>query len=359
MSFDRYFKNAGQEWLSDDSDNDWYGIVEDALYAANLQPRREKGQLEINLMKPLPVIPEDAVVDSPIVALVEDVTPRRPSSVYSSETNFSHWPNPHATQIHLPKSQEEHTLQIEHEDAIARRPSSVYSTDFDSPQSPESDALDYWVNDICMVHDSTMGALREKPFERPSLEYRSSSSDWSASMGSSDMERRSRSSSIYSVDSSVYSYNSYVKSACVHTRNVSGVSTVSSKKVRFEETAMLSFFEISDSEEEGEDGEREESVGNTTARPKSHASKCLRAGRQLGKKALSLRITTSPKTSESHKKASSMPSSEVPSLSAWLFRSSLLDRISTSPKFPGEGLEGELMAGAAESAKARRVLGLR
>lgn len=360
MSFDQYFENGEPEWLENDNVSEWYGIVEEALYAADLQSRRQRGQLELSLMKPLPMIPEDAVEESPVV-VSSDATTRRPSSVYSSEVDFSHWPNPHAAETNVPKPYEGHESQNTGEVAIARRPSSVYSTDFDSPQSPESNALNYWASNICTVSDDrSMRSLRKKPFERQLSDSRSSNSDWSASVFSSNMERRSTASSIYSVNSSVYSYNSYVKNACTHARNISDGSMASSKKVRFEETALVSFFDLSDDEDEDTGGKEDDSDSSGGARAKSYsASKCLKAGRQLGKKALSLRIATSPKTTPTHAKASSMPANDVPALSAWLFRSSLLDRISTSPTNPGTGLEGQLMAGAAESAKARRVLGLK
>lgn len=359
MSFDQYFEGSEADWLGSNSVDDWYRIVEEALYTAELQPRRQGGKLELSLMKPLPMIPEDTFEESPMVLPIDAAIPRRPSSVYSSDADFSHWPNPHTVEIYVPENNKEHAFQSTDECAIVRRPSSVYSTDFDSPESLESSALNDWASDICVVSDnSSMRSLRKKPFERTSSGVRSSGSDWSTSIGSSDLERRSKASSIYSVDSSVYSYDSHVKSACMHARNVSDGSAISSKKVRFEETAMVSFFDLSDNDED-ENSKEDDSEGSGHARVKPYStSKCLKAGRQLRKKAFSLRIATSPKATQTHAKASSMPSSDVPALSAWLFRSSLLDRISTSPTSPEAGLEGQLMAGAAKSAKARRILGL-
>jgi len=86
MSFDQYFEGAEQQQAqaqtSYDSD-DWYGIVEQALYDADLASFRLRQQLELNLMKPLPIIPEDdSAAEEPQISNSTHKSSRRPSSVY-------------------------------------------------------------------------------------------------------------------------------------------------------------------------------------------------------------------------------------------------------------------------------------
>lgn len=123
------------------------------------------------------------------------------------------------------------------------------------------------------------------------------------------------------------------------------------KQVKVEKVNMhvasTSFFDFSDDEEEPQ-----EEV--TVARPESSASNYVK---HLRKKALSLRIATSKKTQARVKTMSF----DGPALSTWLFRSSSLARRMSMVSMVSEeeiALENELMAGAANSAKARRVLGL-
>lgn len=113
----------------------------------------------------------------------------------------------------------------------------------------------------------------------------------------------------------------------------------------------MSFFDFSDDEEE----EQEEV---TVARAGSSASNYVK---HLRKKALSLRIATS-KMAQGPVKMSSLHVSpkEARTLSGWHYRSSSMDRVSSlATSDDASGLEGQLMAEAAQSAKARRVLGLK
>lgn len=358
MSFDQYFENTEQAMQGDGGQDDWSSIVEEALHAADLQIHRHRTQLEANLMKPLPVIPED-VGEEPQNARGGYGHARRPSSVYSLELDFSDWPSPHGNQVRLPSGAclENDKLRQANDFAIIRRPSDTYDDDLDSPDSPESCALNCWSTEVCSVQGNTMSSLKQKPFNRPSSGTHSAGSGWPSSMGgSSNLTRNSLASSLRSsADASMYSHKSYAKSFCMHERNASGGSEDSSRKGRFDDTAVVSFFDFSDDEEEPTG---DKSGDSASTRSQSSKSKYLKAGRQLRKKALSLRIPTS-KPSQSQTKAWSMPGREAPAFSAWMFRSSLLDPASSSPASECTGLEGQLMAGAAESAKAGRVLGLK
>lgn len=349
MSFDRYFEEG--RLRDDESIDDWYDLVREALWTADLQSQRSRATLAMNLMKPLPMIPEDCAQDFEMAEKMSD-TDRTPSSVYSSELDYSHWPSPHDDEQRLLGRHDGNGTSIERPDEAApsRRSSSNYSTDFDSPQSPESGELERWGSEVCDVNQNNMRSLREKPHNRASSCARNVVADWSPSDCGSDLVRSLNQGSIHSRDTSASSYKSFAKSsyATAHSRTFSDDSTASSKQVRFEETATVSFFDFSDDESEDSDGS-----DRLSARFGSPANKCIQAGRQLRKKALSFRISTT----KANLKTASVPSRDVPALAAWLFRPSLLDRVSTSPVSDGTGLEGRLMAGAAENARARRVSG--
>lgn len=339
MSFDRYFEDQRSSPSRDANNDDWYQIVEEALYAADLASSRHRQQLEKSMMKALPPIPEN------------DADSVRRHSLATRPVTI----------IEIPTASEKDSQSKDEFARVAgqryhRRSSSVYSIDYDSPLSPENDDLDTWAKGVCHTRENTMSSLRSKPYSRPSSYTSSSVSGKSTSAGSSIMlhgRSRSTSSSVYSADTSVDSYGSSAKSVCMHSRNVSATSEAPSKhqmQVEVDSVASESFFDFSDHEEE----EQEEV---TVARAESSASNYVK---HLRKKALSLRIATSRK---SQARVQTM-SVEAPALSTWLFRSSALGRrtstVSVGASTCGDelALENELMAGAANSAKARRLLGL-
>ena len=342
MSFDQYFEGARNQHQSqpgDDSD-DWYGIVEQALYAADLASHRLQRQLELNLMKPLPIIPEDEnAVEEPRVLDSVHNRSRLPSSVYSNEAETH--PRKSQYDTHHSNQKSGLSLQIPAKDVGSRRPSSVCHVDFDSPLSSESSALDRWANGLCSPGEASMGSLRSKPFTRKSSSTGSAVSYRSTSVGSSVMaggRSESRSSSIYSTDTSIG----------VHSRSI---STTSSKeglqcedRDRDRDRPAGSFFDFSDDEEEVEEV--------SAVRRDSSASSYVR---QLRKAALSFRMATSRKAPRQAKTLSAPTTADVSALSAWLLRSSLVGRVSSSPTSEEMESEGQLMADAAESAKARRA----
>jgi len=343
MSFDQYFEGSAKEQQqsqpSDDSD-DWYGIVEQALYEADLASHRLQQQLELNLMKPLPIIPEDdnAAEDISILDGMYNHS-HRPSSVYSNgATSHSKINRPDAN----PSVQKVGLrLQIPTKDTGSRRPSSVSHVEFDSPLSSESSALDNWASGICSTGETSMRSLRNKPFTRKSSSTGSAMSYRSASVGSSVMAGRpaSRSSSVYSTDTSIG----------VHSRNVSTTSSREAEAAKCEAKPVGSFFEFSDDEEE--------MATVSAARRDSSASGYVR---HLRKAALSFRLAASRRAAPKQAKMSSAPTTaEVSAVSAWLLRASLVGRIASSPASEEMEPEGQLMADAAESAKARRTPGMR
>jgi hypothetical protein len=224
MSFDQYFEGAKQQQAQSSNDSDdWYGIVEQALYDADLASHRYRQQAELNLMKPLPIIPEDdsAVEELQISNSMHNPS-RRPSSVYSKASDAYSEQSRHDT--HHAVQQASLSLQRLIEESGSRRPSSDLTADFDSPLSSESNALDDWGSRICSPRESSMGSLRSKPYTRKSSSTGSAVSYRSASVGSSVMAGRSgsRSSSIYSTDTSVDS----TKSVGVHSRHMSTLVSV-------------------------------------------------------------------------------------------------------------------------------------
>lgn len=304
MSFDQYFEGAKrvQSQCNDDND-DWYGIVEQALHAADLESCRLRQQIELNLMKPLPIIPEDEnAVEEP--------------KILNNTHNFS------------------------------RRPSSVSVVDFDSPLSSESSALDSWASAMCSPSEGSMRSLRNKPYTRKSSSTGSVVSYRSASAGSS-VRPESTSSSVYSTDTSVDSHGKSAKSVGAHSRDVSTAST--REEAKREERPVGSCFEFSDDEEEVQ------SESSTTRRESSASSYV----RHLRKAALSFRMATSRRAPRQAKTLSTPTTAEVSALSTWLLRASLAGRVSSSPTSEEMESEGQLMSDAAESAKARRVSGIR
>jgi hypothetical protein len=342
MSFDQYFEGAKQQQAQSSNDSDdWYGIVEQALYDADLASHRYRQQAELNLMKPLPIIPEDdSAVEEPQISNSMHNPSRRPSSVYSKASDAYSEQSRHDT--HHAVQQASLSLQRLIEESGSRRPSSDLTADFDSPLSSESNALDDWGSRICSPRESSMGSLRSKPYTRKSSSTGSAVSCRSASVGSSVMAGRSgsRSSSIYSTDTSVDS----TKSVGVHSRHM---STASSSEAKSEEEPAGSFFDFSDDEEETE--------SQSAMRRDSSASSYVR---HLRKAALSFRMATSRRAPKQQAKTLSTPTTaDVSALSAWLLRASLVGRNSSSPTSEEMESEGQLMVDAAESAKARRVSG--
>jgi len=348
MSFDQYFEGARQQQLaqtSDDSD-DWYGIVEQALYDADLAAYRLQRQLELNLMKPLPIIPEDDnAVEEPKMTNSLHNRSRRPSSVYSKEAEAHKC----RRDTHLAVQRASLSLQGLIEDFDSRRLSSDFIADFDSPLSSESSALDDWASKVCSPSESSMRSLRNKPYTRKSSSTGSALSYRSASVGSSVMAGMSgsRSSSIYSTDTSVDSHGSSSKSSVgVHSRNVSAASSSEAKCEK--ERPAGSFFEFSDDEEEVE--------SQSAMRRDSSASSYVR---HLRKAALSFRMATCRRAPKQAKTLSTPTAADVSALSTWLLRASMVGRNSSLPTSEEMDMEEQLMADAAESAKARRVSGMR
>jgi hypothetical protein len=351
MSFDQYFEGAKQQQAQSSYDSDdWYGIVEQALYDADLASHRHRQKVELDLMKPLPIIPEDdSAVEEPQIANSIHRSSRRPSSVYSkrSDTHSEKGrQDPHHA-IHKASL----SLQRLIEDVGSRRPSSDLIADFDSPLSYESSELDDWASTLCSPIESSMGSLRNKPYTRKSSSTGSAVSYRSASVGSSVMAGTSgsRSSSIYSTDTSVDSYGNSAKSVGVHSRSMSAAS--SSEVKREEEGPAGSFFEFSDDDEE-------EMESHSAMRRDSSASSYVR---HLRKAALSFRMATSRRAPKHTKTLSTPTTADVSALSTWLLRASLVGRNSSSATSEEREMEmeGQLMADAAESAKARRVSGMR
>jgi hypothetical protein len=347
MSFDQYFEGAEQQQAqSSDGSDDWYGIVEQALYDADLASHRHKQQAELNLMKPLPIIPEDdSAVEEPQVSNNMHTPSRRPtSSVYSkaSETHSER----SRFDTHQAIQKASLSLQRMIEESGSRRSSSDLSADFDSPLSLESSALDDWAGRACSPSESSMGSLRNKPYTRKSSSTGSAVSYRSASVGSSIMTGRSgsRSSSVYSSDTSVDSHGNSARSVGAHSRSV---SSASSSEAKCEEEPVGSFFDFSDDEEEME--------SQSVMRRDSSASSYVR---HLRKAALSFRMATSKRAPKQQAKRLSTPTTaDVSALHSWLLRASLVGRNSNSPTSEEMESEGQLMADAAESAKARRTSG--
>lgn len=323
--------------MRDENNDDWYQIVEEALYAADMASSRHRQQLEKSMMKALPPIPEN---DADSVRRHSLAT--RPVTIIAVPTASER------------DSQSKDDFARVVGQRYQRRSSSIYSIDYDSPLSPENDDLDKWAKGVCHTRQDTMSSLRSKPYSRPSSLTSSSVSGRSTSSGSSIVmhgRSRSASSSVYSADTSVDSYGGSAKSLCMHSRNASAVSEAPAKhqmQVEVERVASESFFDFSDDE-----GEEQEEV--SVARAESSASNYVK---HLRKKALSLRIATSRK-SQARVRTVSL---ETPALSTWLFRSSALARLSSTVSVGEDdeelALENELMSGAANSAKARRLLGL-
>jgi hypothetical protein len=356
MSFDRYFENTKkQQSRRSQNSDDWYAIVEEALYAAEMASRLNRQQLENSLMKALPMIPEDDAIATPALSSEHDSTSCSSSvtgglfhlkSADSSRGNLSWKLDVRGTILEVPSDH-----------AVPRRPSSMYDMDFESPLSAESDDLDAWAGDVCSTGRNSMSSLRNKPYTRPSSYTDSAVSERCMSTGSSIVVRRPKSttSSVYSTDTSVGSPGSSAKSSCMHSRGPSENSAAATRKVRSEDIGRRSFFDFSDSEEE-----TKKKVTVTVARPQSSASSYVR---QLRNKTLSFRTATS-KMARARVRTMSFSSGDGPALSTstWFFRRSSVhvDRISTStPDYFGDlELDNELMLGAAASAKAKRVLGL-
>ena len=353
MSFDHYFDGKVKQSRRSRNSDDWYEIVEEALYAAEVASCLNRQQLENSLMKALPMIPEDDAVDSSSQGSEPDSTSRSSSvtaGLFHLKTADSSRSN-----ISWKADVQEHVAEVPNDDPVSRRPSSLYDPDFESPLSAESDELDAWVGEVCSTGRNSMSSLRSKPYTRQSSYTDSATSERRVSTGSSVVVRRSKStsSSVYSTDTlgTSISPGSSAKSSCTHSRGPSANSVVAPRKVRSEDSGRISFFDFSDSEEE----KRKEV---TAARRESSASSYVK---QLRQKALSLRLATS-KLARTRVRSMSLPSRDGPALSTWLFRRSSVhvDRISTSSTDYLEDLEldNELMLGAAASAKAKRVLGL-
>jgi len=322
MSFDQYFDSIEKQSLRSETSDGWYTIVEEALYAADaMAAQLQRQQLELSLMKPLPMIPEDDAVDSPGLRRGAEIVRPKTADAACSRGKAS-WK----------LDVQQHISEMPKDLVISRQRSSMYDTDFESPLSAESEELDAWAGNVCSTGRNSMSSLRSKPYTRQSSYTDSAVSErrMSVSAGSSFLARSSKStsSSVYSTDTSID-------------------SPISS--------AMCSF-EFSDAEEE-EKGKEEEV---TVARPHSSGSSYVKHLRQ---KALSIRIATS-KLARIRVRTTSLPAKGGPASPSWLSRRSSSvdvdrDQLSTMEYDPWEcKLDNELMFGAAASAKAKRVLGL-
>ena len=352
MSFDQYFDSIDKQSRQSQNSDDWYAIVEEALYAADVMAAQlHRQQLEASLMKPLPVIPEDDAVESPGLRSRDEIVRPKTADATCSKGKAS-W------RLEV----QQHISEMPKDLVISRRRSSVYDidVDFDSPLSPESEELDAWAGDVCSTNRNSMSSLRSKPYTRQSSYTDSAVSERciSISAGSSILARSSKStsSSVYSTDTSIDSPISSATCSCKHSRGTSENSAPAApRKVRSEEDVpKKNFFEFSDGEEEENDKEEEVTV----ARPESSGSSYVKHLRQ---KALSLRIATS-KLARVRVKTMSLPAKDGPSRSTWLSRRSSVDvdrnSTSTMDLDPWEcKLDNDLMFGAAASAKAKRVLG--
>ena len=351
MSFDQYFDSIDKQSRQSQNSDDWYAIVEEALYAADIMAAQlHRQQLEASLMKPLPMIPEDDAIESPgLRSRAEIVRPKTADATCSK--GKASW------RLEV----QQHMSEMPKDLVISRQRSSMYDMDidFDSPLSPESDELDSWVGNVCSTGRNSMSSLRSKPYTRQSSYTDSAVSERriSVSAGSSILARSSKStsSSMYSTDTSIDSPISSAMCSCKHSRDPSENSAAAPRKERSEQSAKECFFEFSDAEEE-EKGKEEEV---TVARPHSSGSSYVKHLRQ---KALSLRIATSKLARVRVKTMSLPPKDGPPSRSTWLSRRSSADvdrnPTSTMDLDPWEcKLDNDLMFGAAASAKAKRVLG--
>lgn len=350
MSFDQYFDSIEKQSLRSETSDDWYTIVEEALNAADIMAAQlQSQQVELSLMKPLPMIPEDDAVDSPSLKRGAEIVRPKTADTVCSRGKAS-WK----------LDVQHHIWEMPKDPVVSRRRSSMYDTDFDSPLSAESEELDAWADNICSTGRNSMSSLRSKPYTRQSSYTDSAVSErrMSISAGSSVLARssKSRSSSVYSTDTSIDSPISSAMCSCKHSRDPSENSAAAPRKERSEQSAKECFFEFSDAEEE--DNGKDEEV--TVARPHSSGSSYVKHLRQ---KALSIRIATS-KLARIRVRTTSLPAKDRPTLPAWLSRrSSSVDvdrnQLSTMEYDPWEcKLDNELMLGAAASAKAKRVLGL-
>ena len=350
MSFDQYFDSIEKQSLQSETSDDWYAIVEEALYAADIMAAQlQRQQLELSLMKPLPMIPEDDAVDSPSLSSRAEIVRPKTADAACSRSKAS-WT----------LDVQQHISEMPTGLVVSRRRSSTYDTDFDSPLSPESEELDAWAGNVCSTGRNSMSSLRSKPYTRQSSYTDSAVSErrMSVSAGSSVLARSSKStsSSVYSTDTSIDSPISSAMCSCKHSRDPSENSAATPRKEQTEQSAKECFFEFSDAEEEETANDEEVTV----ARPHSSGSSYVKHLRQ---KALSIRIATS-KLARIRVRTTSLPAKDGPALPSWLSRrSSSVDvdrnQLSTMEYDPWEcKLDNELMFGAAASAKAKRVLGL-
>jgi len=356
MSFDHYFESKKKQARRSQNSDDWYAIVEEALYAAEMASRLNRQQLEINLMKPLPMIPED---DATATA---DLGSEHNSSSRSSSVTRGLF---HLKSADSSRSNLSRKLDVkEHVEGVSDA-YSLYDADFESLMSAESEELEAWAGDVCSTGRNSMSSLRSKPYTRPSSYTDSAVSERRVSTGSSIAVGRSKSksSSVYSTETqgtSLGSPGSSAKSTRTYSLFPSEKSAAATFQVRSEDRGKKSFFEFSDSDEEKKKEEEVAvAVAVTVARSQSSASSYVR---QLRNKALSLRLATS-KMARERVRSMSLPSGpDGPARSTWFFRRSSIhvDRIPTSTTdYLGDlELSNELMLGAAASAKAKRVLGL-
>jgi hypothetical protein len=349
MSFDQYFDSIGKQSVQSETSDDWYTIVEEALYAADIMATQlQRQQLELSLMKPLPIIPEDDAFDSPSLRSGAEIARPKTADAACSR-NKSSWK----------LDVQQHISDMPKDLVVTRRRSSIYDIDFDSPLSAESEELDAWAGNVCSTGRNSMSSLRSKPYTRQSsyTDCAVSERRISVSAGSSILARSSKStsSSVYSTDASIDSPISSATCSCKHSPRPSENSVAAPRDERLEESAKECFFDFSDGEDE-EKGKEEEV---TVARPQSSGSSYVKHLRQ---KALSIRIATS-KLARIRMRTTSLPPRDGPALPTWLSRRSSADvhhnPRSTMDYDPWEyKLDDELMFGAAASAKAKRVLGL-
>ena len=281
MSFDQYFDSIEKQSLRSDTSDDWYTIMEEVLYAADVMAAQlQREQLELTLVESLPMIPEDDAVDSPMLRSRTEIVRPKTADAACSKSKAS-WK----------LDVQQHISEMPQDLFVSRRRSSIYDVDFDSPLSPESEELDAWAGNVCSTGRNSMSSLRSKPYTRPSSYTDSAVSEGriSISADSSILARSSKSasSSVYSTDASTN--DSPIDSAmcsCKHSRESSENSVAAPRKERSEESARECSFEFTDGEDGGNGTEEEVTV----ARPHSSGSSYLRHLRQ---KALSIRTATS------------------------------------------------------------------
>lgn len=331
MDFERYFTIHEQDLKEvDEYSNEWEHpgdaahetsqqtgqlqiYIEDSLtsYILDLQPGRHRPQVDDNLMKPLPPVPEEPEASSMPMLGRESTSPlqRRPrvggSRLVATDNRqtsngcsralkhsvstpvmegMSLWPKAHPCDFHKTGRTSAITLQ--------RHIDSANDTDFESLHSQESCDLDRWANEVYGPQDIAMTSLREKRLgvtpTSPIFEHRKES-----------MSRVTNSQPSKPYPDSAYCSSTSASSYTDHNRPISystsDILADYSERAESVDTGATSFFDAYD------DGEEPK-----CASEKSHPSKKL-----WRKMAVSLR-TARGKLSVPQRKTSGLPPIDVP-----------------------------------------------